>query len=173
MRPGRQPGPGYPGVGSRCTTYAQTPPGCTPRLQTKRYLSGRWPAARSARCPHATRLPLRPRDAACPPVCHQPRATRPRHSGRLRGNSGKSVCAKSSTYNQRISEPCGAGVGEAIVRVDAGACWRRGAIFADPIAGAIRSAPAPVWIFSWPHMGLPQGLRARASRTPTRLCSRP
>jgi hypothetical protein len=30
---GRKPDPGPPGVGSRCTTYMHTSPGCTPRLQ--------------------------------------------------------------------------------------------------------------------------------------------
>jgi hypothetical protein len=30
MRPRRQPNPGPPGAGSRRTTYAQIPPGCTP-----------------------------------------------------------------------------------------------------------------------------------------------
>jgi hypothetical protein len=33
LRPRRKPDPGPPGVGSRCTTYTQIPPGCTPRLQ--------------------------------------------------------------------------------------------------------------------------------------------
>jgi hypothetical protein len=33
LRPGRKPDPGPPGVGSRCTTHTQIPPGCTPRLQ--------------------------------------------------------------------------------------------------------------------------------------------
>jgi hypothetical protein len=33
LRPGSKPGPGPPGVGSRCTTYTEMPPGCTPRLQ--------------------------------------------------------------------------------------------------------------------------------------------
>jgi hypothetical protein len=32
-RPGHKPDPGPPGVGPRCTTCTQIPPGCTPRLQ--------------------------------------------------------------------------------------------------------------------------------------------
>jgi hypothetical protein len=33
VRPRRHPSPGPPGAGSRCTTCAQTPHGCTPQLQ--------------------------------------------------------------------------------------------------------------------------------------------